>query len=261
MRRALFLSPLLILSACRESPSAAEAPRSACESRSFEGSRFTVCDAARGRLELVAAARTETAVRQFADLETRLGARASKVAFAMNAGMFDEDGRPIGLAIVEGRQVHAVNRREGGGNFHLMPNGVFQVLRDGTARILPTARWKPSSDIRLATQSGPMLVIAGKVHPRFDADGTSRYIRNGVGVGPTGRPLFAISEDPVSFGKFARFFRDALKCRDALFFDGSVSALWDPSGQRRDITVPLGPMIVAFRPAESAPGREGRARP
>ena len=58
-----------------------------------------------------------------------------------------------------------------------------------------------------------------------------------------------LSEDPVSFGKFARFFRDGLKARNALFFDGAVSALWDPAKGRRDITNPLGPMVVAFKPA------------
>jgi uncharacterized protein YigE (DUF2233 family) len=81
-----------------------------------------------------------------------------------------------------------------------------------------------------------------------------------VGIAPGGRPVFVISEDPVSFGKFARFFRDRLKARNALFLDGAVSALWDPANGRRDITRPLGPMIVVFRPEESAPGREGRAR-
>lgn len=214
----------------------------------FEGSRFAVCDPGGGRLELVAAARGEVPVRRLADLETRLGARASRVAFAMNAGMYGQDGRPIGLAIVEGRQVRAINRRTGGGNFHLMPNGVFQVHRDGRAEIVTTTQWRPSPTIRLATQSGPMLVIDGNLHPKFSHDGTSRHIRNGVGIGPSGRALFVISDDDVSLGKFARFFRDRLKCRNALFFDGAVSALWDPANHRRDLTVQLGPLIVAFKP-------------
>ena len=81
-----------------------------CTQQQFEGSRFTVCDAKDGQIELVAAARDRTPIRRFADLEASLGKRADKVAFAMNAGMFDEDGRPIGLAIVDGRQVHAINR-------------------------------------------------------------------------------------------------------------------------------------------------------
>ena len=52
----------------------------------------------------------------------------------------------------------------------------------------------------------------------------------------------------MSLGKFGRFFRDALKSRNALFFDGAVSALWDPANHRRDVTVPLGPMVVVFKP-------------
>jgi uncharacterized protein YigE (DUF2233 family) len=214
----------------------------------FEESRFTVCASGKGGIELVAAARGEPAVRRLADLEASLGPRAAKVAFAMNAGMYDEDGRPIGLAIVEGKQKRAINRRKGGGNFHLMPNGVFQVHKDGRAEVVTSEQWKPSPSIRLATQSGPMLVIDGKLHPAFDRDGTSRYVRNGVGIGPRGEALFVISDGPVSLGKFARFYRDQLKSRNALFFDGAVSALWDPANGRRDVTKPLGPMVVVFKP-------------
>lgn len=200
---------------------------------------------------MVAAGVVEAPVRQFSDLEARLGARAAKVAFAMNAGMYDEDGRPIGLAIVDGKQKHAINRNKGGGNFHLMPNGVFQVRRDGSAQVVTSDAWRPSPAVRYASQSGPMLVIDGKLHPKFEPDGSSRYVRNGVGIAPNGRPLFVISEGPVSLGKFARFFRDQLKARNALFFDGAVSALWDPANGRRDITKPLGPMVVAFKAEKS----------
>lgn len=227
----------------------------------FEETRFTVCDPGKGRIELLAAGKGETPVRSLSDLETSLGAKASTVAFAMNAGMYDEDGRPIGLAIVRGNQKHAINRRKGRGNFHLMPNGVFRIRENGRAEIVPTEKWKPSPAIRFATQSGPMLVIEGRLHPAFERDGSSRYVRNGVGVRSDGRALFVISDEPVSFGKFARFFRDGLKSPNALFFDGSVSALWDPADGRRDVTKPLGPMVVVFRPAASKPGREGPARP
>lgn len=220
-----------------------------------------MCDAKSGRIELVAAARDQTPIRRLDDLEASLGKRASQVAFATNAGMYGEDGRPIGLAIVDGKQVRAINRRKGGGNFHLMPNGVFLIRRDGQAAVVSSADYKPSKDIAFATQSGPMLVIGGKLHPAFDHDGNSRHIRNGVGIAPDGRPRFVISEDPVSLGKFARFFRDRLKTRNALFFDGAVSALWDPANNRRDLTVPLGPLIVVFRPASSAPGRAAPAKP
>jgi len=250
MRRHFIACLLLILAACEDSaPAPAKSTSSVCNERRFEGDRFILCEAGAGRVELVAAARDEMPVRNFSDLEAKLGNRAASVAFAMNAGMFDEDGRPIGLAIVEGRQVRAINRRKGGGNFHLMPNGVFQVRRDGRAEVVTSEQWKPSANIRLATQSGPMLVIDGKLHPAFDQDGTSLHVRNGVGIGADGHPRFVISQDAVSFGKLARFFRDELKCRNALFFDGAVSALWDPNNHRRDVTVPLGPMVVVFKPA------------
>jgi uncharacterized protein YigE (DUF2233 family) len=262
--RSAVVTLLLLLGGCGDADSRTSprvAAHGACNQQQFEGDRFTVCDAETGRIELFAAARDEEPLRHLADLEASLGKRANRVAFAMNAGMYGEDGRPIGLAIVEGKQVRAINRRKGGGNFHLMPNGVFQVRRDGRAEVVNSAAWKPSPDIRIATQSGPMLVIDGKLHPAFDHDGSSRHIRNGVGIGPGGKARFVISEHQVSLGKFARFFRDSLKCRDALFFDGAVSALWDSANGRRDVTVPLGPIVVAFTPAESAPDRAARAKP
>jgi uncharacterized protein YigE (DUF2233 family) len=252
MRSAL-LPFLILLGACGDANSRASSARvetpAPCNQQQFEGDRFTVCDAGTGRIELVAATLDQIPIRSLTDLEASLGARANNVAFAMNAGMFDEDGRPIGLAIVNGKPIHAINRRKGGGNFHLLPNGVFLVRSNGRSEVVSSADYKPSKDIQFATQSGPMLVIGGELHPAFDRDGTSRYIRNGVGIAPDGKPRFVISEHPVSLGKFARFFRDELKARNALFFDGAVSALWDPANHRRDVTVPLGPMVVVFRPA------------
>ena len=243
----LFLSGLLLLSACTQSDAAIEEARSACATRLFEGSRFTICQAKGGKVEV----RTSGAsgpYRSFSAFQAALGKRADKVAFAMNAGMFDESGHAIGLLVEDGKQLRAINRRKGGGNFHLMPNGVFLVRRDGSADIVTSGSYAPSKDILFATQSGPMLVIGGKLHPAFDRDGTSKHFRNGVGIGPDGTPVFVISADPVSFGKFARFYRDSVKAKNALFFDGAVSSLWDPAAHRMDTHAPLGPMVVVFRP-------------
>jgi uncharacterized protein YigE (DUF2233 family) len=251
MRRALLL-------ACLTSACAGEAtpppPAPACHEERFEGSGFTVCPAT-GSIELINGAR------RFADLQAALGPRARSVAFAMNAGMFDSSGQPIGLSIVAGKQIRAINRREGGGNFHLLPNGVFLVRKDGRTEVVTAAGFKPSPTIAFASQSGPMLVIDGKLHPKFDPDGPSRYVRNGVGIGPDGKAVFVISADAMSFGKFARFFRDRVKTRDALYFDGSVSSLWDPAAGRMDDFTDLGPMVVVFRPSASAPGPASPARP
>lgn len=243
--RALVLS-FLLLTGCKD-PATTVGPASACETQLFEASRFTVCAVKGGKVELRTSGKARP-YRSFASLQAALGQRADKVAFAMNAGMFDESGNAIGLLIEDGKQLHAINRRKGGGNFHLMPNGVFLVRRDGSAAVVKTDAFAPSRDIVFASQSGPMLVIDGKVHPAFDRDGTSKHFRNGVGMGPDGTPIFAISSDPVSFGKFARFYRDHVKARNALFFDGAVSSLWDPAAHRMDSHAPLGPMVVVSRP-------------
>jgi uncharacterized protein YigE (DUF2233 family) len=242
MRPALLLACLTLLS-CRESPpdqpnaEARTELESSCRREFFEGSAFTRCAEKGGRIEVRRGARS------FAALKLE----AERVAFAMNAGMFDDQGRAIGLLVEDGEQVRAINRRKGGGNFHLLPNGVFLVRSDGRTEVVLSADYEPSSNVRFATQSGPMLLISGRLHPKFDRDGQSRYVRNGVGIAPDGTAVFVISEDLVSFGKLARYFRDRVQARNALYLDGSVSSLWDPAGARQDSFVELGPMVVVFR--------------
>jgi uncharacterized protein YigE (DUF2233 family) len=245
----ILLVLLLFLTSCRaDGDSAAARERaSPCRTLYFDQSRFTVCSERRGKVEVASADNGGAPLRSFAKLEQMLGPRASTVAFAMNAGMFDENGRAIGLLIERGKPLHKVNRRSGGGNFGLLPNGVFMVRDNGKAEVVETGDFEASSDIAYATQSGPMLVIDGRIHPKFDPDGESRNIRNGVGIAPDGTPVFVISDDPVSFGKFARLFRDTLKARNALYFDGAVSSLWSPADGRQDSRAPLGPMVVVFR--------------
>jgi uncharacterized protein YigE (DUF2233 family) len=217
----------------------------ACDQRMFESSRFTVCtfDSTVQDLEL---ALTDTAgkpLRSFARLAT--GARA--VRFAMNAGMFEASGRPVGLYIEHGLERHQADVAEGEGNFFLKPNGVFSAAADGTLRIETTAQFLDAKPQALwATQSGPMLVIDGQLHPKIAPDGASLNIRNGVGIRSRTTAVFAISDDPVSFGRMARLFRDDLHCQNALYLDGAVSSLWWPAIRRRDARAPLGPMFVVF---------------
>lgn len=220
-----------------------------CEARIFEGSAFTVCpyDARTDQIRLVWRGTDGKPLRSLASLERSLGEKAATVRFAMNAGMYDEAGAPIGLFIEEGEERKKLNTRAGAGNFHLLPNGVFAVSKDGAASVTPTAEFtKRVPSPRWATQSGPMLVIDGKLHPKFDENGPSQLVRNGVGVREPSRAYFVISEEGVSFGRFARFFRDALGCPDALYLDGSVSSLWDPGAARQDAFSELGPMVLVL---------------
>lgn len=224
----------------------------ACAQRSFEGSRFTACRYDRRRHEIGLNLDGQTGpLRSFAALERALGARASRLRFAMNAGMYDEQGRPIGLYVEDGRERHAINRRRGPGNFHMLPNGVFTVAADGRVAVLPSSDYRSTSRPQMAAQSGPMLVIDGRLHPAIQDNGPSLHIRNGVGVDGPDTAWFVISGDAVSFGRMARFFRDVLGCPNALYFDGSVSSLWDRPRGRRDTRTDLGPLVAIFE-------REGR---
>ena len=247
---------LLGLFSCRQAPAAPDVPvqvaLSACGQRRFEGSAFTICRYDRGRHDIAffLDGRGTGRLRSLAALEAELGPRAAALQFAMNAGMYDDRGGPIGLYVAQGRQRHAINRRRGGGNFHLLPNGVFQVAADGRVAIVASADYDPASHPRWATQSGPMLVIDGALHPSIRPNGDSLHIRNGVCVDGESTAWFAISDEPVSFGRLARLFRDALGCPDALYLDGSVSSLWDRRAGRRDPYSRLGPMIAVFDRAE-----------
>jgi uncharacterized protein YigE (DUF2233 family) len=214
-----------------------------CRTVSFERVPLTDCVADPARHTIRTA--LGPPYRSFAALENGLGDDAGKVAFAVNAGMFDEAGRPIGYYVEAGKRLKTLNRAKGGGNFHLLPNGVF-FGSGGRWRVMASEDFytRVAERPEFGTQSGPMLVIAGKLHPQFAEDGASQLIRNGVGVDARGRAHFVISEAPVSFGRFARFFRDRLETDNALYLDGTVSALWDPASGRRDASVPLGPLIV-----------------
>ena len=167
----------------------------------------------------------------------------------MNAGMFKEDQSPVGLYVEKGQKLHGADTRGGGAtNFHMKPNGVFWI-GDGAAGVTETSRYLASPPAaRYATQSGPMLIVDGKIHPRIQPSGTSAKIRNGVGVSDSGAVVFAIAEQPVTFDAFARLFRDGLGCKNALFLDGSVSSLYAPELNRDDEIEPIGPIVGVVRP-------------
>ncbi len=220
-----------------------------CAQRRFEGSRFIVCtyDATRHDLRLASRGAEGEYLRDFDALNEMLGRDSARLRFAMNAGMFNDAGAPIGLYVEDTVERHRLRLTDGPGNFHMKPNGVFWQSADGAVHVTSSEEFAAAEhDARWATQSGPMLVIDGDLHPRFQHDGPSRYIRNGVGVRDERHAYFVISSGAVSFGRFARFFRDELGCRDALFFDGAVSSLWAPSLDRRDDTHAIGPMVVVL---------------
>ena len=221
----------------------------ACAPESFEGEDYTICrfDLRQDRLRLFSLGPDGAPYGSFAALEADLRARGQSLAFAMNAGMYGEDLKPIGLYVEDGHAGHKANRRNGPGNFHLKPNGVFFI--DGeTGGVKETEAYLASGITpQFASQSGPMLVVDGNIHPKFSETGASFQRRNGVGAPDSHTLVFAISEGRVNFHSFARLFRDHLNCQNALFLDGSISSLHAPELGRSDSFFPIGPIVALVR--------------
>lgn len=166
--------------------------------------------------------------RTFEQVTARLKKQGQTVLFATNSGIYAPGPKPLGLHVEKGETLVRVNNARSGGNFALLPNGIFWV-KGNQAGVTETQAYKrldPRPDD--ATQSGPLLVQGGKLHPAFNKSGTSFKVRSGVGVCQDGKIRFAVSAGPVNFYSFAVFFRDTLKCPDALYLDGSISAYYTP---------------------------------
>lgn len=175
----------------------------------------------------------------FANLLTTLPT-SQTLNFAMNAGMYDENYAPIGYTVIEGKEIHSLNLKEGGGNFHLLPNGVMWWDKTGAVQItesnvLDEQLKSGQAQPWYATQSGPMLVINNEIHPQFNPNSASAKLRNGAGICSDGNIQFVNSDEPVTFYQFAALFKDDLKCPNALFLDGGIaSALYAPSIDKHD---------------------------
>jgi uncharacterized protein YigE (DUF2233 family) len=209
------------------------------------GKKATVCrvDLSKEKLRLFLRDDTGRSLKTFGDIQSWLQPQNQRLVFAMNAGMYHGDFSPVGLFVSDGKELSPLNTGSAFGNFFLKPNGVFAITEKG-AQVVETSEYpKLKSRVILASQSGPMLLRKGVIHPVFKPDSSSRLYRNGVGV-PTPRvALFVITEAPVNLYEFALLFRDVLHCPDALYFDGTVSSLYAPTLQRNDRRMDLGPIV------------------
>ena len=220
-----------------------------CWSLAFENVPFTACevDPAEEEVRLFLKDADGRPFGSFDNVAAHVGTRGRDLVLAMNGGMYHPNRDPVGLYVEDGLELAPVVTGDGPGNFGLLPNGVL-CLDESTADIVESLSFVRSGpSCSFATQSGPLLVIDGQLHPRFLADSPSRFIRNGIGVTEDGRIVAAISDQPVNFHRFARLFRDVFETPDALFLDGKVSRLYAPMIGRHDFGLPMGPILGVVR--------------
>jgi len=220
----------------------ADAADNQCRSEHFRDADYTVCSFDPGTIGLSIFWQDAQGApfRTFSALADELAEQDRVLAFAMNGGMYQANLHPVGLLIVEGKQLKHANTVDIEGdvvpNFYKKPNGVFYIA-DGTAGVLETEHFLAKRpDAQFATQSGPMLVVNGEIHPAFIADSPYLNQRNGVCASKPTEVHFAISDGAVNFDDFAHFFRDRLGCDNALFLDGgSAPGIYAPELGRNDL--------------------------
>lgn len=229
---------------------ASEARAVTCRSDRFEGSPMTLCEVGQDEDLRLFLAGPQGPWGGFGPLNRALADTGETLSFAMNAGMYHRDLSPVGLFIEKGIERAPLVTRAGPGNFGMLPNGVF-CWGDSGFRIVESRSFAQDPPAcTYATQSGPLLVIGGTLHPRFLPDSDSALIRNGVGVSSDGsRAVFVISDGPVNFHRFARYFRDRLGLDNALYLDGNISRLFAPSLGRDDLGRNMGPIVGVVVPA------------
>lgn len=162
------------------------------------------------------------------NLKNWLETQNKQLVFAMNGGMYRPDRSPVGLYVQNGKVLAALDTATGQGNFYLKPNGIFYTTEDKQAVICPTADFVHTGNIRYATQSGPMLLVDGQIHPAFKEGSANVHIRNGVGILPDNTVLFVLSKEKVNLYDFANYFKTS-GCRNALYLDGFVSRAYAPA--------------------------------
>jgi uncharacterized protein YigE (DUF2233 family) len=209
-----------------------------------ESSRFLslTVDPGKSKIELYWKDDKNEIIRNFQNLKSYVEKKGKRLTFAMNGGMFMEDYAPLGLFVQKQKTIKKLNTASGSTNFYMKPNGVFYITLDHKAHICTTPAYVNDGRVNFATQSGPMLLIDGKINTEFTKGSKNINIRNGVGILPNNKVIFAISTDFVNFYDFAEYFKN-MGCTNALYLDGAVSQMYLPEKNWEQMTGDFGVMI------------------
>lgn len=194
----------------------------------FEDIPFLVCKIDPKSFELKMASNQMDGISKILELGDSLFSDKRQLLFATNGGIFSEGYIPGGLFIQNGIVHRKLNKREGAGNFHLMPNGVFCLGKNNIPFVVESKQFDETKNdaISLGIQSGPMLLIDNNIHPAFREGSSNTHIRNGVGVDNEGNIVFVISKKRTNFYTFGSLFKEQLNCKNALYLDGFISEMY-----------------------------------
>ncbi len=176
------------------------------------------------------------------NLKQFIESKDQHLKFAMNGGMYKKDNSPQGLFIQNATTLSPLDTGSGTGNFYLKPNGVFYLTTDNKAVICQSKEFMDTGQINFATQSGPMLLIDGRIHQALKKGSANLNVRNGVGILPDNRVIFAMSKQEINFYDFAEFFQSK-GCTNALYLDGFVSRTYLPDENCKQLDGNFGVII------------------
>lgn len=141
----------------------------------------------------------------------------NQAILGINGGFFSPNLKPLGLRIFNGKKVSPLK--------HTSWWGVF-YLKNNTPRIVSERQFKNSYNITFAIQSGPRLIINGRI-PSLKPGWS---FRSALGITRSGDLIIAITDQlPITTKKLAKILlapekRGGLNCYNALNLDGGSSS-------------------------------------
>ncbi len=177
----------------------------------------------------------------------------NKIEMLTNAGMYKGNNDPEGLFICSNRDTffdvdNGLDNPDL--NFYMKPNGIFYCDKKGLPHIIPTEKWQSidTNNVLCATQSGPLLLNNGKLHPKLNYASSNAKIRSGVGVFKQNelcsKTVFIITSNETNFIDFTEVLKYVIGCNDVLFLDGAISKMYVKTDKISDFeNSSFGPII------------------
>lgn len=140
-------------------------------------------------------------------------AEQSKALLGINGGFFDQQFRPLGLRINHRKLENPLK--------HISWWGIFYV-KNKTAFISSAKRFKHEKDIEFAIQSGPRLLVNGRI-PSLKIGNADR---SALGITADGKVIILVSTNAaMSTRQLAKLMKSPpLSCINAINLDGGSSS-------------------------------------